>query len=92
MGRNIPRAVDSTDTPDAEHQFTLIAPEAQRGLVYQGTRVWHKTAEAAVEYAKALYNANKDETFELIVVQAVESIQPKPQIELVSRSFLKESA
>ena len=87
MTSKIAKPANSTPQPDKEHQFTLIAPEANNGLVYQGQRVWHATAEDAVEYAKLIYNANKDQTFALVVVQAVQQVAPKPQIELTSIDF-----
>ncbi len=92
VARNFPKPQNTTSAPDEDHRFTLIAPEAQNGLIYQGQRIWHTSAEAAVEYSKQLYNANKDAVFELVVVQAIESVQPKPQVELLSRTFGKKES
>ena len=85
--RNVPKPAEYSKIPTPEYPFTLIAPEAQHGLVYQGERIWHKTEDAAVEYAKTIYNANKDQVFSLVVVKASQEIAPKPQIELTSRTF-----
>lgn len=78
---------ESTHLPDDDHTYTLIAPEASRGLTYQGKRVWHATEQAAAEYAKEIYASNKDASFPLIIVRAVREVKPKPQIELQERSF-----
>ena len=78
---------DHANHPSTDYPYTLIVPEAQNGLVYQGTRIWHKTEDDAVEYAKYIYNANKDAQFSLVVVKACQEIAPKPQIELTSKSF-----
>ena len=87
MSNKIPKPADCSSSPSKEYPFTLIAPEAQRGLVYQGSRIWHKTAEDAIEYSKIIYNANKDQIFALVVVQAVTEVSPKPQVELITSSF-----
>lgn len=87
MARNIPKPNDAVTQPDSEHTWTLIAPSAQNGLEYQGQRYWHKTADAAIEYAAVIYNANGEPFFELAVVQVAQIVAPKPKVELVSRSF-----
>lgn len=87
MSNKIPKPANATHSPDNEHKFTLIAPEAQNGLVYQGQRIWHPTQGDAIDYAKVIYNANKEQQFTLAVVQIVEEVAPKPQIELTSKKY-----
>lgn len=85
----IPKPHNTTSHPDADHQFTLIAPEANRGIVYQGIRIWHDSQESAREYGKQIFQANKDAQFSLVIVQAIEEFKPKVEIELSSTSFAK---
>ena len=65
----------------------MIAPTAKNGIVYQGQRYWHKTVQAAIEYATYIYDANPSEKFDLVVVKAEEQIRPKPMIELLRSAF-----
>lgn len=89
MSKQLPEPSDYSRTPSTEYPFTLIAPTAKNGIVYQGQRYWHKTVEAAMDYAKFIYDANPTEKFDLTVVKAYHNIRPKPQIELQTESFFK---
>jgi hypothetical protein len=88
MGNRLPEPTDFSKTPSAEYPFTLIAPTAKSGLIYQGQRYWHKTEAAATEYATYIYDANPTEKFDLVVVKALTQIRPKPMVELQSTSFV----
>lgn len=73
----------SNSRPNDEFPWTLIAPEAMKGLFYQGERVWWKTEDAAKEYAAEIFEKNKDrQAFELAVVNYTLILKPKPQIEM----------
>jgi hypothetical protein len=82
MGNKLPEPEDYCKTPSDEYPFTLIAPTAKNGLIYQGQRYWHKTIEAAQEYATYIYDANPTEKFDLSIVEWQGNIRPKPMIEL----------
>lgn len=73
----------SSNRPSDDFPWTLIAPEAMKGLFYQGERVWWPTESDAKEYAAEIFEKNKDkQAFELAVVNYTLLLKPKPQIEM----------
>lgn len=78
--------------PSEEYSWTIIATEAQ-GITYNGGRRWFASQEDAKAFAAEIFELekNKRTSFDLAVVQCIDVVRPKPQVELIS-SFKKESS
>lgn len=88
--KEIKTMVDFRKTPSEEYSFTVIATEA-RSVTYNAGRKWFKTSDDAKTFAGEVFELEKNErkaVFDLAIVQCVDVVRPKPQIELVS-SFKK---
>lgn len=84
--KNMSTSIDSQKTPSKEYSFTVIAPQTIRnGLSYDGQRHWFKTAEDAKQFAADIFEGAEKKNFELCIVQCLDIVAPKPQIELSSR-------
>lgn len=75
---------DSARLPSKEYSWTIIAPQA-KGITYTGGRQWFKTKEDAVTFAGTIFEGEVKKTFDLCVVQCIDVVSPKPQIELLSK-------
>lgn len=76
-------AIDAQKTPSLEYPYTLIATTA-KSVHYRNDRSWFKTEDAARAHAQEIYDINKNETFELAVVNCVDVVKPKPRTEIIS--------
>jgi hypothetical protein len=88
--KEIKTMVDFRKLPSEEFSFTVIATEA-RSVTYNSGRKWFKTVDDAKTFAGEVFELEKNErksAFDLAIVQCVDVVRPKPQIELVS-SFKK---
>lgn len=72
--------------PSKEYSFTVIATTA-KGLTYNGDRKWFKTRDDATIFAGEIFEREKNSgqgSFELAIVQCVDVVRPKPQVQMVS--------
>lgn len=79
---------DSKQTPDKEYRFTAIATNA-KVMTYRGQRQWFKTVDEAKRFCADVLEVehNNGRRFGLTIVEAVEEVTPKSQIQLNSTSF-----
>lgn len=83
--RKMLNTIDSQSTPSKEYPWTVIAPAASSGLTYRGKRQWFKTEEDAKAFAADVFEDADKKNFELCIVQCINVVAPKAQIELTSR-------
>jgi hypothetical protein len=77
---------DHKATPNAEYRFTVIAPTA-KGLIYNGQRRWFKSKKDALEFCCEVFESEKSNSkssFDLAIVECVDVVRPKPQVEMIS--------
>ncbi len=80
--------MSETNVPSKDNRFTVITTKATT-LIYTGGRKWFSSIEEAKNHAVQVFEQEKNsgKTFELAIVQVVEVVKPKPQIELESIIF-----
>lgn len=76
---------DFQSKPSEEYSWTVIATTA-KSLTYQSGRKWFKTDEDARTFAGEVFELEKNQriSFDLAIVQCMDVVKPKPQVELVS--------
>jgi hypothetical protein len=82
--KKVSTSIAHQTVPSKEFSFTIIAPTA-KSITYNDDRLWFKTSEDARAFAASIYEGNTKKGFELAIVQCMDVVAPKPQIELTSR-------
>lgn len=77
--------IDHSKTPSKEYSFGVIAPTARNGTIYNGERLWFKTAEDAKSFAAEIFEGADKKNFDLCIIQCLDIVSVKPTVELSSR-------
>lgn len=72
-----------TEPVKGEFEFTVIAPHAKSGIVYNGERRWFANKDDATVFCGEIFEGEA-KNFELAIVQVVDVLRPKPKTILIS--------
>lgn len=80
---------DYRKEPNAEYRWTAIAARTVRDSLNYKERRWFKTKEEVQEFIGPIFEANKGSQVQLVIVEAVDLVKPKPSVETIVQELRK---
>lgn len=79
--------MDYRKEPNEEYRWTAIAARTVNDSLNYKERHWFKTKEEVEEFIAPIFEANKGRQVQLVIVEAVDLVKPKPQVETITTNL-----